>query len=285
MRIFFFLLFTIFLLFSCSQDKDTQIQQFNDFSFFVAGHVYGAPGIKNNPFHPPFMNYLSEKDSSVSFGFLTGDFVQKASEQSFNQVDSLLKTIDYPVHITPGNHDLTNLKEFKKHFGKTEYYFEFNNNLFYSVELLKSGWNFTSQHMEELASLIEQKKYENIFIFTHHISWYNSEKTPSLIPNSLYARDSNQIFYSSTLPNLTQFKIPIYIFGGDVGAIDNGSEINIHKYKNVHLIASGMGAGKWDNILQVFIREGKTHIEINYLNDLPNLSIDSLYNPIYYTVK
>ena len=42
-----------------------------------------------------------------------------------------------------------------------------------------------------------------------------------------------------------------------------------------------MGGGKWDNIIQVFVNDGKTHIEVDYLSNQINTSIDDVYNEIY----
>lgn len=272
-----FLCYMLITFYSCTNKTKHQ-----DFKFIVAGHAYGAPGVQNNPFHPPFMNYLEkETDSTISLAVLTGDIVQESSDTSFDKVQNYIQGFSFPFHIAPGNHDLKDINSYTNHFGKTDYHFKFNNNLFYIVDLLKSGWNFTDQHIGEIQQLIQQNDYDNVFIFTHHISWYDNNKTPQIIPNSFYARNEKLNFYSSILPKLAVLKIPIYLFGGDVGATPNGSPVCIHQYQNVHMLASGMGGEKWDNILEVSVKDSKVQIEINYLNKHPNISIDTLYNKIH----
>ena len=109
--------------YSCTNKKH------QDFNFIVAGHAYGAPGVQNNPFHPPFMNYLEkETDSTISLAVLTGDIVQESSDTSFDKVQNYIQNFPFPFHIAPGNHDLNDMNSYTSHFGKTDYHFEFNNN-------------------------------------------------------------------------------------------------------------------------------------------------------------
>jgi len=49
----------------------------SSYSFFVAGHVYGAPGVNNVGFHPPFKHKLAyiQGRPEISLGVLLGDIV------------------------------------------------------------------------------------------------------------------------------------------------------------------------------------------------------------------
>ena len=251
--------------------------------FFVAGHTYGSPGEVNHPFHPPFMDYLetAKSDTTLSFGVLTGDIVQECDTTSWDAVDNCLIEFNYDFYFAPGNHDLKNRQLFEERYGNPNYFFEKEGNLFYFIDLLESGWNFTAKQTKELEQLTKDTAYDNVFVFTHHVCWYDPIKTPQIKPNSNYGRDTNQTFYNQILPKLLKIEAPIYFFAGDVGANPIGSEITLHKCNNVHLIASGMGGGKWDNIIQVFVNDGATHIEVDYLSEKVNISIDSVYNDIY----
>jgi len=264
---------------SSCQEKDKK----ESLHFFVAGHSYGGPGTTNYPFHPPFMEYLeiAKSDSTLSFGVLTGDIVQECDTTSWNNVDDYLSAFNFDFHFAAGNHDLKNRKLFENRYGNPNYYFEKGRNLFYFVDLLESGWNISKDQTEEIRQLTEDNIFDNVFVFTHHVCWYDSIKTPQIKPNSNYGKSTKQTFYDQALPILSKIQTPIYFFAGDVGANPIGSEITLHKYKNIHLIASGMGGGKWDNIIQVFVNDGKTHIEVDYLSNQINTSIDDVYNEIY----
>ena len=64
------------------------------------------------------------------------------------------------------------------------------------------GWNFTKAQTQEIKQLTEDKMYDNVFVFTHHVCWYDMNKTPQIKPNSSYGRDTNQTFYNQVLPKL-----------------------------------------------------------------------------------
>ena len=54
-----------------------------EFSFFVAGPVYGDPSEKGDGIHTPFLNYIDElNDQAVDFGVFTGDITYIPSKES-----------------------------------------------------------------------------------------------------------------------------------------------------------------------------------------------------------
>ena len=54
-----------------------------EFSFFVAGPVYGDPSEKGDDIHTPFLNYIDElNDQAVDFGVFTGDITYIPSKES-----------------------------------------------------------------------------------------------------------------------------------------------------------------------------------------------------------
>ena len=53
----------VLAVFLFTRSEKPQIERAADiepYSFFVAGHVYGKPGVDNAGFHPPFKQKLSE---------------------------------------------------------------------------------------------------------------------------------------------------------------------------------------------------------------------------------
>ena len=59
-----------FALFSCSKDECDVVKEIPiDYSFFIAGHTYGAPGVDNEGVHPPFRNkfdFIKDDESLIS---------------------------------------------------------------------------------------------------------------------------------------------------------------------------------------------------------------------------
>lgn len=261
----------VFLFTSCGVKKNTE-----EINFLVAGHVYGAPEVINKPFHPPFQNYLLQTKEDFDFAIFTGDIVQESDLKSWDSVDNFLKLLPFPVYFAPGNHDLKNRELYESRYGSGTYQFERNNNLFLFWDLLNVGWNIPEKFLIELEKKTSKKHYDNIFIFSHHLFWYDTLYTPEIIPNSLYKRD-NSTFYSQSLPQLQKLKTPIYCFGGDVGANANGSEITLHRIEDIRMIASGMGGGKMDNVITVSLKNKVPSLQINYLTNHKQLITDSLF--------
>ena len=256
------------------QDHDEKPDP-NDFSFIVAGHVYGAPGVKNKPFHPPFMKTLDslQKSDTLDFAVFTGDIVQKCDEKSWDKVDQYLSKKNMKVLFAAGNHDLTNRELYSSRYGHSSYSFEIGNNLIVILDLMNSGWNMEESQLNQIWEMCDKNRYENILIFSHHVFWHDEKYTPNLKPNSMYARSETLNFYTEALPILQSLRGHVYIYAGDVGANAIGSELTLHKSGHVHMIASGMGGGKWDNIIQVDVYRDIVTNKVIYLQDHPAVEI------------
>ena len=251
----------------------------NNFSFIVAGHAYGAPGAKNDPFHPPFMKTMDslKRTDSIDFMVLTGDIVQKSNARSWDKVEGYLAELDMSVFFAPGNHDLTDRELYTERYGQSNFSFEIGNNLFIVLDLMDSGWNIPEGRLNAIWNKCDEHRYENVFIFSHHIFWYDEEITPKIKPNSLYAKSDVLTFYTMALPLLKSIRSNVYVYGGDVGANAIGSELSLLKHERVHLIASGMGGGKWDNILKISVENEIVQTELIYLQNHKSEVVDTMY--------
>ncbi len=255
----------------------------NDFTFIVAGHVYGAPGVINKPFHPPFMDALGDvlKEDTLDFMVLTGDIVQESDEKSWDRVDKYLDKVGVPTLFAPGNHDLKDRKLYISRYGSTSYIFDIGNNLIVVMDVLNTGWNVDPAVLKEMHRKCDESRYENILIFSHHIFWQDEKYTPELKPNSMYGRLDSLNFYSRVLPVLGSLRGNVFIYGGDVGALANGSELALHRKGKVRMIASGMGGEKWDNMIKVMVKNDIVENEIIYLQGHPSIQLkDSMFTNI-----
>jgi hypothetical protein len=72
----------------CGDDEPIITEAKVDYSFFVAGHTYGAPGINNIGLHPPFEDFYDTINTypKLLSGFLTGDIVLTSNDQNWNEV-------------------------------------------------------------------------------------------------------------------------------------------------------------------------------------------------------
>lgn len=262
---------------SCSDEPERE-----DLHFIVAGHVCGGPADTLGGLYKPFESYLLEKDkdTSLDFAVFTGDIVLKSDANSWNLVDKVLGKLKHKVYFAPGNQDLRDRALYEKRYGKPDQYFEKGNNLFIIWEVLNNGWNVSDEQLSEFLKLTAEKQYDNVFIFTHQVIWQDERLTPQIVLNDIEGKSAAITFYPATIQALSQNETPVYLFAGDVGGMPVGSELTIHQYKNVRLIASGMGGGKWDNVIDVTVKDGKTSVTINYLNGNKPLTITDQYVPI-----
>ena len=77
-------------LFSCSKDGSVVSEEVPiNYSFFIAGHTYGTPGVDNEGVHPPFRNKFDfiKDDESLNFGVFTGDIVPVGTIQNWDEID------------------------------------------------------------------------------------------------------------------------------------------------------------------------------------------------------
>ena len=85
-----FIIFGFLILCQCSSDTGTNNKKDKiEYSFFVAGHTYGKPGVDNIGFHPPFREKLDfiKQYPTLQFGVLTGDIVWTSTEQNWDEID------------------------------------------------------------------------------------------------------------------------------------------------------------------------------------------------------
>lgn len=267
------------LLTACGGSNDVGKEEVH---FFVAGHTCGADKDSINGMYEPFVAHLEKhKKDKYDFAVLAGDIVHNGNADDWNAVESIIKNQSYPFHLVPGYQELHETSEFRDRFGKGDQHFEKGNNLFITWEVVENGWNITDEQLKEFQQLTTVKTYDNIFIFVPEVIWWNLEKTPQIIPNSFDGRNEDNDFYTKTLPILASGKTPVYLFSGDVGARAAGSELTMHRYKNVRMLATGMGGGMWDNFISVTVKNGKAQLEVNYLNGRKNLKLYNGYIDVY----
>lgn len=262
----FFYFLTVFFLSCQSKENICNI----NYSFFVAGHTYGAPGVDNIGLHPPFSAKYEwiKKQKNIAFGVLTGDIVLSSTEKNWDEVDAELNTLDFPVYFAAGNHDLTNRELFEKRYGQTFFSFEKENGLFVFLDPNIDGWNISGEQLVFLKNKISENKSKNIFLFLHQLIWWSPDNIFGKIkPNSTQGRAGSVNYWTEIEPLLRGSNSPIYLFAGDVGAFPNGSEIAFYVENNMTYIMSGMGGGERDNFMMVnVLKNGEVELQLVALN-------------------
>lgn len=228
-------------------------------SFYVAGHAYGAHADGNDGIHTPFLEYFDEisSDNFIEFGVLTGDTVFEANQESFNKLKDELAITNKPYYIAAGNHCLAGGVElFESNFGDLDYYFEKDNNLFVFL-VPGENWSFSEEQMDLVDSALANQSYNNVFIFMHYLAWAEEENVFATcgLPNSWTTGKSDKSnFWSEFITRFDNLNNEIYFIAGDVGAFSNPNLI-YENIENYHFVASGMGNRIMDNILIVSVDE------------------------------
>ena len=247
------------------------------YSFYIAGHTYGKPGVESKGLYGPFTEkfHLINEYQSIKFGFLLGDLVKKASNEAWELVKKDLDSLDPRIEniIVPGNHDVgkgahdAKREIFLQQFGKTFFSFKHGKDLFIMLDGNISEWNISGEQLQFLKQSLPNKKdsTNNIFIFSHQLIWQSSSKPEfkKIKPNSLEGRSNNLNFWDEVFPLFSDLTNNIYFFSGDIGAFPNGNELFYTKYLNVTFVATGMGGGMRDNFLIVSVI--KDHVEIFFV--------------------
>ncbi|MDC0297006.1 metallophosphoesterase [Crocinitomicaceae bacterium] len=254
-------LFLVLVLFSCDKNEDGTTEESPiSYSFFIAGHTYGTPGVDNIGVHPPFKNKfdLIKNDERINFGVFTGDIVPNGSAQNWNEIDSDVTDLGLPVYFAAGNHDITDRVLFESRYGQTYYSFVHQSDLFIVLDPNLDEWNISDNQLQFLENALnsEAQNVNNIFVFFHQVLWWEPDNIyQNVTLNSLAGRADTINFWNEIEPLFNGLPKPVHMFAGDVGAFNTGSEFMYHKYENITLIASGMGGNVRDNFIIIDVHE------------------------------
>ncbi|MEA1875588.1 MAG: T9SS type A sorting domain-containing protein [Bacteroidota bacterium] len=247
------------------------------YSFFVAGHTYGKPGVDNVGLHPPFkekFDYIRNREE-IQLGFLTGDIVKRGSVKDWDEVDADIETLEIPVYFAAGNHDMSERALFESRYGITYYYFTRNNDLFIILDPNLDNWNISGDQLDFLITTLNDQvaSSDNIFVFFHQMLWWSDDNIyQDLHCNSIEGRAQQINFWTDIEPLFHNLENEVYMFAGDVGAGSWASDVAYDHYDNISFIASGMGEGPGDNFVVVNIHTDKSiSYDLICLND-PNLN-------------
>lgn len=249
------------ILFSCDKNEDGTTEESPiSYSFFIAGHTYGTPGVDNDGLHPAFKNKfdLIQSDGHIDFGVLTGDIVITGTEQNWNEVDNDIIDLGLPVYFAAGNHDVTDRTLFESRYGQTYYSFVHQSNLFIVLDPNIDGWNISGNQLDFLENVLntEAQNVNNIFVFFHQLLWWEPDNIyQNVVLNSFSGRADTINFWNEIEPLFNELAKPVHMFAGDVGAYYTGSEFMYHQYENITLIASGMGGNVRDNFIIIDVHE------------------------------
>ena len=257
------------------------------YSFFVAGHTYGVPGVNNPGVHPPFKALFPQINSRhLAFGVFTGDIVSWSTPADWDEVDSDLADLEPPVHFAVGNHDMTDRDLFVARYGPTFFSFEYGQDLFIVLDGELDPCNITGEQLTFLRDTLNGNSARRVFVFVHRLIWV-TEDTPYYVLryriNSPRGYDFRANFWTDVEPLLRNLDAQVYVVAGDVGA-PWAMAVFYEHYENIYLIASGMGGAEEENFLVFDVGPGGVHVQAHRLDDQPlNRGMIEAYNLAYYS--
>jgi hypothetical protein len=247
---------------SCKKNEIVVKPVVVEYSFFIAGHVYGKPGVDNDGVHPPFRDKfpLIQNNDTIEFGVFLGDFVIAGNDENWNEIDTEIDSLGLTVHLVPGNHDIGDLEEYENHFGKSFYSFLHKNDLFITINPNIDKWNISGEQLDFLKNTVDSnyKNCNNIFVFTHQVLWWEPDNQFSNLQlNSLAGRGDTINFWSTIEPIFHNLPNNVVFCAGDIGALQAESYV-YYNYNNITFIATGMGSNINDNFIIISIFNNKT---------------------------
>ncbi|PLX07738.1 MAG: hypothetical protein C0596_09945 [Marinilabiliales bacterium] len=236
------------------------------YSFFLAGHVYGEPGVENEGVHPPFKakyEYIQGREE-IEFGVFLGDMVIWGSNAKWDNIDADIEELGIPVYKVVGNHDMINGEIYFERYGDITYYsFIVKNDLFIVLDPNIDSWNISGDKLVFLQNTISENADEcdNIFVMLHELIWWEPDNIYSdIVLNPQYPmdyRDEEINFWPVIEPLFNNLENNVIMCAGDVGAASYASPFMFDQYDNITLLATGMGKGETDNFVVVNVDEDK----------------------------
>ena len=266
---------------------NAQAQITPQYSFYVAGHAYGAHAGTNLGLHPPFLKKLKEnKDSTLMGLFLTGDIVNYSTTASWNQVDRELSELGINSFFVMGNHDNNTIGKqvFINKHGGLYYYFVYSNELYIVLNSTESDRSISKTQLEFLDNIFANTdaNWERAFIFFHEVIWNSNEKYKQVRSNSR-SRYSQLVnisnFWTDVYPRLAALpEKKFYLFSGDVGGNPDAIPAFYDRWENVTLLSSGMGEVADENFMKVNVFSDTVTFQLIPLNDAVELKPVTWYS-------
>jgi hypothetical protein len=267
------------------------------YSFFIAGHTYGKPGVNNIGLHPPFKEKFSYIQSrpEIKFGVLTGDIVSaNPTSQDWDEVDNDIISLGLPVYFAVGNHDMEDRALYESRYDSTYYYFKYQKDLFIVLDPNIDGWSISGDQLNFVRKTVDSlaPSCDNIYVFFHQILWKEGgTKFDYIHWNSDEGKGAHVNFWPEVMPIFMHLTNKVFMFAGDLGS-SWSSDVTYDTYNNISLISSGMGDEDGENFIIINVDSNKTtsYDLICLSNDNPNclghlenhLTIDILNKPLSY---
>lgn len=238
------------------------------YSFFAAGHLYGAPANRDSTF--PSSSILAAIDminsQKPAFFISLGDnYFSSSPLYVSNFIKSFALKLSMPLFTAVGNHDNPS---FEENFGSKYFDFTYGSEQFIFLDTELNKGEIKNEQLEYFRKVIkdfcENQQLENLFICTHKPIW--SAHHP--IYKIVFEHVNNQTDYPNDIHNFKndieplltdaqlKFNKNIYWISGDIGCSWTLPLFYAKDTKhNITYIATGIGNVLHDAIIKIDINK------------------------------
>ncbi len=235
-----------------------------DYSFYLVGHLYGAPENQFSSF--PASSFLANislfNNTDIEFVFSLGDNYRRADSTHISHFEnSVLEKIQRPFFNSVGNHDVSNRVLYEKIFGQTYYSFQYANELYLCLDSEIREEGLFEDQKEFLADIIESaiqdNNIKNVFIFLHKLLWTMNKPAYKIVYDHINSQEGYPDAYrffieiEPLLLDLAQSK-SVYWISGDIGC-SWSLPLFFEKDSlfNINYVATGIGDTDRDAVIRV----------------------------------
>lgn len=214
-------------------------------SILIVGHAYGSSSINKNQFiSPKIKSLLDQNRSFIDILILTGDVFEFPTTEKWEKLYARYAN-NFKIFVTPGNHDYGKADINKKRYILNTKYLNYpfylkkdNYNLILE-DSFKQNWQINKKIFLELSN--SKENYKNILL-RHNIAI-----------NEFLDLANSKEGLSSKLPYMEDLSKKILqnliIISGDAGASPDLPSFYCKEFRNIKVIANGIGNFNKDSIL------------------------------------
>lgn len=211
-------------------------------SAIIIGHAYGDPNGKNRMVSSQFKKFYIKNKKNIELIIFSGDVIRDPNPNKWLEFYSIFNS-NTKFHISPGNHDLIQIKDKKyfkfSHKGPKElnfpYFFKWK-----KYNFVIDNSNETKTNIKKINKIINSiNPKENIYVIRHHV-------LPRILKFASNNKKNQKFLNNKDLDKLDKNISFIY---GDGGAYDFLPRIVCLKINGVKHIVNGIGDISGDTIL------------------------------------
>lgn len=190
------------------------------YHLWIVGHSYGRSIYQV----PSLLANIGMINSSGAVGLvMLGDTVRVPTPMHLEVLDRVLKSIEMPVFIAPGNHELREPELWRDRFGPSYYEFRIGHDQYVVFEISLGNERLPDDQLDWFRRAMERAAGEetvrNVIVLTHHMAWAIDDPRLETLRNNLtYPKDYRAGYFEAHIDPILERvaeRKPVYWVSGD----------------------------------------------------------------------